>query len=70
MNLEPLYQFYSKRQAGSSVAAALGFDFGLLYAANESLRLGIHFKEPYTYCFGVLSNFSLETLHSLPQHRV
>jgi hypothetical protein len=35
----------------------IDFDFGLLYAANESLRLGIHFKEPYIVLFWRIVEF-------------
>ena len=33
------------------------FDFGLLYAVNSSLRLGIHFKDPYLELFWRILEF-------------
>jgi hypothetical protein len=33
------------------------FDFGLLYAVNESLRIGIHFQHPYLVLFWRILEF-------------
>ena len=33
------------------------FDFGLLYAVNNSLRIGIHFKDPYFEIFWRILEF-------------